>query len=128
MRLSPRSAVWLIKLCFPLIPPPSMPPPTSLTSNPSFPTPSPPPPMPPLKIGMVSAVKLPVFRGAGNEEPGQFWFLVKVVWEAQGIMDDNIKKATLVSTLQDCALTWYIMYSSNHPNMGIAAIQDALDK
>jgi len=59
---------------------------------------------------MASAVKLLVFKGVGNEEPGQFWFLVRAIWEAQGITDDNIKKATLVSTLQDRALMWYIKY------------------
>jgi len=54
--------------------------------------------------------------------------VVKVVWEAQGIMDDNIKKATLVSMLQDCALTWDIKHSSDRPNARIAEIQDALNK
>ena len=77
---------------------------------------------------MASAIKFPILRGVGNEEPDQFWFVVKVVWEAQGVMDDNIKKVTLVSELQDFTLTWYIKHSSNHPNAGIAEIQDALNK
>lgn len=77
---------------------------------------------------MASEVKLLVFKGAGNEEPGQFWFMVRAVWEAQGIMDENIKKETLVSALKDCVLTWDIKYSSYHPNAGITTIQDALDK
>ena len=54
--------------------------------------------------------------------------MVKAVWEAQGVTDENIKKASLVSALHDCALTWYIEYSSDHPNARIAAIQDALNK
>ena len=54
--------------------------------------------------------------------------MIKAVWEAQGVTDDNIKKATSVSALQDHALTWYIKYSSDHPNAGIVAIQDALNK
>ena len=54
--------------------------------------------------------------------------MVRAVWEAQGVMDDNIKKATLVSTLQDCALTWYIKNSNDHPNAGIAEIQNAQNK
>jgi len=49
--------------------------------------------------------------------------VVRVVWEAQGVVDDNIKKATLVSALQDHALTWYIKHSNDHPNMGIIDIQ-----
>jgi len=77
---------------------------------------------------MVSAIKLLVFRGVGNEDPNQFWFVVRAVWEAQGVMDDNIKKATLVSTLQDHALTWYIKHSNDHPNTGIIEIQAALNK
>ena len=43
-------------------------------------------------------------------------------------MDDNIKRATLVSMLQDHALTWYIKHSNNHPNIGIAEIHNALNR
>jgi len=71
---------------------------------------------------VVSAIKLPVFRGVGNEGPDQFWFVVRAVWKPQGVMNDNIKKATLVSMLQDRALTWYIKNSNDHPNVGIAEI------
>ena len=42
--------------------------------------------------------------------------------KAQCIVDDNIRKAMLVSTLQDCALTWYINHSNDHPNAGIVEI------
>ena len=48
--------------------------------------------------------------------------------EEQGVMDDNIKKATLVNTLQDRTLTWYIKHSHDNPNMGIVDIQAALNK
>jgi len=58
----------------------------------------------------------------GNEDPNQFWFMVRAVWEAQGIVDDNIKKATLVSALQDHALAWYIKHSDDYLNAGIAEI------
>lgn len=116
--LSPRSIVRLIKQRIPLIPSPSTPSPTSPTSNLSSPTPPPPTP----RVGMASAIKLPVSRGIGNEEPDTFWFMVKAVLEAQGITDDNIKKANLVSALQDHALTWYIKHSSDHSNEGITKI------
>ena len=43
-------------------------------------------------------------------------------------MDDNIKKATLVSALQDRELTWYIKHSNDRPNVGIVEIQAALNK
>jgi len=54
--------------------------------------------------------------------------VVKAIWEAQGAMDDSINKATLVSTLQDCALTWYIKHSNDNPNAGIVDIQAVLNK
>jgi len=50
------------------------------------------------------------------------------VWEAQGVMDDNIKKATLVSAMQDRALIWYIKHSNDHPNVGIEEIQNAFNR
>ena len=71
---------------------------------------------------MVSVIKLPVFKGVGNEDLEQFWFVVRVVWEAQGVTGDNIKKVTLVSALQDHTLTGYIKHSNDHPNAGIAEI------
>jgi len=71
---------------------------------------------------MASTIKLHVFRGVGNKDPDQFWFVVRAVWEAHGVMDDNIRKATLVSALQDHGLTWYIKCSNDHPNAGIAEI------
>ena len=77
---------------------------------------------------MASMIKLHVFRGVGSEDLDQFWFIVRVVWEAHRVMDDNIKKATLVSALQDCALTRYIKKSGNHLNVGIAKIWDTLKK
>ena len=79
-------------------------------------------------ITSIFNVKLPVFKGLGNEDPDKFWFVVRAVWEVQGVIDDNIKKVTLVSTLQDCALTWYIKHSNDNPNAGITNIQAALNK
>ena len=77
---------------------------------------------------MASTIKFPVFKGFGNEDPDKFWFMVRFVWEAQGVIDDNIKKATLVSALQDRALTWYIKHSNGNLNAGIADIQTMLNK
>jgi len=61
-----------------------------------------------------------MFKGLGNEDPNQFWFIIRAVWETQGVRYDNIKKATLVSALQDRALTWYTKNSNDNPNAGIA--------
>ena len=76
---------------------------------------------------MASAIKLPVFRGVGNEDPDQFWFVIRAVWEAQGVVDDNIKKEMLVNALQDHTLMWYIKHSNDNPNAGITNIQVALN-
>lgn len=76
---------------------------------------------------MASTIKLPKFRGVRNEDPNELWFVVRAVWEAQGVTNDNIKKATLVSMLQDCTSTLYIKHSNDHPNVGIAEIQNALN-
>ena len=54
--------------------------------------------------------------------------MIKAVWEAQGVRDDNIKKATLASALQDRTLTWYIKHSNDNPNAGIADIHAVLNK
>lgn len=77
---------------------------------------------------MSSTIKLPVFIWVGNEDLDQFWFVVRVVWEVQGVMDENIKKATLVIALEDHALKWYIKHSNDHLNIGIAEIQIALKR
>ena len=77
---------------------------------------------------MERAIKLPVFKGVGNEYPDQFWFVIKVIWEAQGVTNETIKKVMLVSTLQDCTLTWYIKNSKDNPNAGIVDIQIALNR
>lgn len=124
MKLSPRSAISLIRQQIPhLLPPPTLPPVLS-SSPPSPPTPS----LPPTHFSMASAIKLLVFKGVGNEDLDQIWFVVKAVWEAHGVTDENIKKETLVSTLEDRALTWYIKKSNDNPNAGIAEIQAALNR
>ena len=58
------SAIQLIKQGFPRLPPPPTPPPPSPPSTTTSPTPSPPPP----QFNMANSVKLPLFKGLGNEE------------------------------------------------------------
>jgi len=43
-------------------------------------------------------------------------------------MDDRMKKATFVSSLQDRALMWYIKYSTNNPTSALEDIQTALNR
>jgi len=78
MKVSPRSAINLIRQRISHIPPPPTPP----LVSPSSPLTSPIPPPPPLRSSMDNLVKLPVFKGVGNEDPDQFWFEIEVVWEA----------------------------------------------
>jgi len=48
---------------------------------------------------MENTIRLPVFKGVGKENPEQFLFVVKAVWEAHRVTNNNVKKATLVSML-----------------------------
>ncbi len=77
---------------------------------------------------MENSVRFPVFKGLGNEDPDQFWFVTKAMWEAQGITDDHMKKETLVVSLQEHALTWYIKYYTDNLMAVLADIQTALNK
>jgi len=46
----------------------------------------------------------------------------------QQITIDNIEKAQLLTTLQDCALTWYIKYCVDNPHASLAETQTTLNK
>ncbi len=119
MNVSPRSAISLIRQQISCILPPPIPPPVSPYSPPYSPTPP--------RFNMASAIKFLVFKRVGNEDLDQFWFVVKAIREAQGVVDDNIKKATLVSVLQDRELTWYIKHFNDNPNARIMDIQAVLN-
>ena len=69
-----------------------------------------------------------MFKGMGNEDLDQCWFFVKAVWEAHGIMDDQMKKATLVSDFHNRALTWYIKYYTDNLMSMLVDIQIMLNK
>ena len=73
-------------------------------------------------------MKFPMFKGLVNEDPNQLWFIVRILWEVQGVTNDHIKKLTLVSALQDRALTWYIKYSNDSLNVRVADIQIVLNR
>jgi len=52
---------------------------------------------------------------------------VNVVWIVQQITDDNIKKAQLVTVLQDHAL-WYIKYCFDNPLASLTETKEDLNK
>ena len=46
-------------------------------------------------------MKLPIFKGTGEEDPEQHWFLCEAMWTIKTINDDKIKLVQLVTTLRD---------------------------
>lgn len=49
------------------------------------------------------------------------------MWKSQQITDDDMKKAQLVTTLQDRALSWCLKYFSTHPTVMLKDMKDALN-
>ena len=72
-------------------------------------------------------IKLPVFKGTGSEDPEQFWFLCEAVWTAKSITDQDTKRAQLVTSFRDRALTWFMKFSSTQ-NHALADIKAAMIK
>lgn len=86
---TPRSTLQIVSQGIIGIPHPSTlppaPPPAHTPTCPPPPlprTPTPPPPPLPPSFNMASTMKMHVFKGVGNEDPEQFWFITDVVWKA----------------------------------------------
>jgi len=73
-------------------------------------------------------MKFPILKGLGNEDPNQFWFVVKAMWTTKNITNDHMKKSHLVTSLQDHELTWYIKYCTNNPVASLVDTQTTLNK
>ena len=76
---------------------------------------------------MNDEIKLHVFKGTGSEDPEQFWFLCEAVWTTKNIMDQDTKRAQLVTSFRDRALTWFMKFSSTQ-NHALADIKAAMMK
>ena len=65
---------------------------------------------------MTNDIKIPVFKGTGSEDPEQFWFLCEAVWTTKNITDQDTRRAQLVTSFREYALTWFMKFSStqNH--------------
>ena len=111
----PWSAIQLITQGIPWLNHLSTPPPLHT------PSPTPRPPSPP--FNMENLVKWLVFMGLGIEDPDKFWFVAKALSKAHGIINDQMKKATLVTTLHEHALTCYIKYCTDNPMSMLRDIQ-----
>ena len=72
-------------------------------------------------------IKLPVFIGTGSEDLEQFWFLCKDVWTAKSITDENTRRAQLITSFRDRALTWFMKFSSTQ-NYALADIKKNNDQ
>ena len=70
-------------------------------------------------------IKLPVFKGTGSEDPEQFWFLCEAVWTAKNITDIDVRRAQLITSFRDRALTWFMKFASTQ-NPILADIKAAL--
>jgi hypothetical protein len=66
---------------------------------------------------MANEMRLPIFKGDGSEDPGEHWFLCKVVWSIKKVTDEAVKRAQFSTTLRDPALSWYMKFvkASVHP-------------
>ena len=72
-------------------------------------------------------IKLPIFKGTRSEDPEQFLFLCEAVWTANNIMDQNTRRAQLVTFFRDRALTWFMNFSSTQ-NYALADIKKEMIK
>ena len=59
-------------------------------------------------------MKLPMFHGNGIDDPEQYWFLCEAVQIARQIVDDDIKKIQLATTLRGRVLEWYMRFMQVH--------------
>lgn len=117
-----RSEMQLVSQGILRIPHPSTQHPSPPPSYKSTPSNLPPP------FNMANTMKMVIFKGVGSEDLEKLWFVADVVWIVQQITDDNIKKAQLVTTLQDKVLTWYIKYCEDHPVTTLEDTHQALNR
>ena len=46
-----------------------------------------------LDSDMATHLKLPTFKGVGDEDMDRFWFIADSIWTAQNVESDTIKRA-----------------------------------
>ena len=57
---------------------------------------------------MAAHLKLPTFKGAGDEDMDRFWFVADSVWTAQGVASDTVKRVQLSLAFEERALDYEI--------------------
>ena len=63
---------------------------------------------------MTVHLKIPTFKGMVDEDMERFCFLTELVWVAQGVMGDTMKKVQLSLAFEGRAMDWYMGYVSQH--------------
>ena len=75
---------------------------------------------------MAANLKLPTFKGVGDEDMDRFWFVAESVWTTQNITSDVVKQAQLSLAFEGRALDWYMGYVAQHLNATIDGIKMTL--
>ena len=76
-------------------------------------------PQPSLDSHVVAHLKLPTFKGVGDEDMDQFWFVADSVWTAHNVASDTIKRVQLSLAFEDRALDWYRRYVAQNGTTSI---------
>ena len=73
-------------------------------------------PPPPPEDDMASHMKLPTFKGVGDEDMDRFWFVAGSVWTAHNVASDAVKRDQLSLAFKGRALDWYMQVGQQHSN------------
>ena len=75
---------------------------------------------------MATHMKLPTFKGVGDEDMDRFWFVTESVWTAQNVAIDVVKRRKLSFAFEGRALDWYMGYVGQHVDPSIQEIKTTL--
>ena len=75
---------------------------------------------------MVVHMKLLYFKGVGDEDMDQFWFVAGSVWNTHNVASDVVKRTQLSLAFKGRALDWYMGYIGQNANATIEEIKNAL--
>lgn len=71
-------------------------------------------------------MKLPTFKGLGDEYMDRFWFVVESLWVAQNVATDAVNRAQLSLAFEGRSLDWYMGYVGQHIDPFIQEIKTML--
>ena len=101
-------------------------PPATPTSNPHKCNNSSTPPLSPPEDDMATHIKLPTFKGVGDEDMDRLWFVVASMLTAQNVNNDAIKRVQLSIAFEGRTLDWFMGYIGQHTNALIQDIKNSL--